>query len=62
MGREINAKSITFHGRTPNEANRDNQGFPKTFAIYISNDNIIYVKGGDHSINSCDYDKKMKKL
>ena len=55
MGREINAKSITFHGRTPNEANRDNQGFPKTFAIYISNDNINYVKAGDYSINSCDY-------
>lgn len=48
MGKEISANHIVFNGRLPNPANTAQQGFPKNFAIYISNDkNGPYTKIGD---------------
>lgn len=49
MGEEVSAISITFHGRTDRAANTAQQGFPKNFSLYISNDNAVYTKVGDFS-------------
>lgn len=51
MGKEITANIITFNGRTTNPADTANQGIPKIFSLYISNDNKNYDKVGDYDNN-----------